>query len=51
MESLKEDPTGGSCKATAARYRLTDRTFRKGTADARMLDVIERTCCPAPARS
>ena len=45
MESLKADPTGQSCVATVRRYRQTERAFRPGTADARMLNVIERTCC------
>ena len=45
MESLKEDPTGASCRDVIARYRRTDKAFRPGTADARMLDVVERTCC------
>ena len=47
MESLKADPTGEQCAATVQRYRATERTFRKGTADARMLDVVEHTCCRA----
>ena len=44
MESLKRDPTGASCHATVRGYR-TDKAFKRGTADARMLDVIDRTCC------
>ena len=47
MESLKSDPTGGTCKQVVAQYKRSERAFRPGTADARMLDVIERTCCPA----
>jgi len=44
MESLKADPTGRSCKEVVARHRL-DQHFSKGSADARMLDVVERECC------
>ena len=49
MESLKQDPTGAQCAATVRRYRRADHAFRPGTADARMLDVIEHTCCRAGA--
>ena len=44
MESLKEDPTGRSCHQTVARYRGS-RKFRLGSADAKMLDIIDQTCC------
>jgi hypothetical protein len=44
MESLKADPSGRTCRSTIGKYR-GDRDFRKGTADARMLDVIDHTCC------
>ena len=46
MESLKQDPTGATCRAIVARHRRSDRIFRPGSADARMLDVVETTCCP-----
>lgn len=42
MESLKQDPTGRSCGATVNRYRGI---FPRGSADARMLDVVARECC------
>ena len=45
MESLKQDPTGDSCRAVVAQYRRTDRLFRVGTPDARMLSVVQHTCC------
>ena len=44
MESLKQDPAGKRCREIVASYR-GDRSFRAGTADARMLDVIDKTCC------
>jgi len=47
MEELKADPTGASCTDVVDRHRLTDPKFKDGTADARMLDVVRRTCCPA----
>jgi hypothetical protein len=50
MESLKADPGGASCKRVVAQYKRSDRAFRPGSADARMLDVIDRTCCPAGLR-
>jgi hypothetical protein len=50
MESLKADPSGAACAQTVRRFRRQDRAFRPGTPDARMLDVIEQTCCrPATA--
>ena len=47
MEALKQDPSGASCRATVQRYR-SDKAFKPGTADARMLDVVDRTCCRGP---
>lgn len=47
MEALKSDPTGASCRQTVQRYR-GDKDFRQGTPDARMLDVVDRTCCRPP---
>merc|ERR1712216_418472 len=53
MEALKQDPTGASCRTVVQRYR-TNPSFPRGSADARMLDVIDQTCCRpnrlAPAR-
>ena len=45
VEHLKAAPSGASCSAVVASHRATDATFRNGTADARMLDVVARTCC------
>jgi hypothetical protein len=44
MESLKADPSGRTCRATVERYR-GDKDFKRGSADARMLDMIDRSCC------
>ena len=45
MEALKADPSGRQCKAIVQRQRATEKIFRPGTADAKMLDIVENTCC------
>ena len=45
MESLKRDSSGGTCRKVVADHRARDRLFRSGTPDARMLDMVQRTCC------
>jgi hypothetical protein len=47
MEALKADPTGASCGAVVASFRRANPVFRDGTADARMLDMVGRSCCPS----
>ena len=45
MESLKSDPTGGSCRETVRKYRAQVAAFRDGTADGRMLKLVGDNCC------
>ena len=44
METLRKDASGQTCRATVAKFR-SSQDFRHGSADARVLDMVDTKCC------